>query len=151
MGCRAANIDLSKEERAGLGWHVRALSTPQQLTLRARIILLASDGFEIEETAERLGVWRKTVSCWRKRWHSSAGALGLAADRLRAALRGTGAHPVEQVCAIIALACEPPATHDLPLSHCSVDDLACQAGRFLKTSRFQAPFAAPLADAQAGP
>ena len=91
MGCRAANIDLSEEERAGLGRLVRALSTPQQLALRARIILLASDGVGIEETAERLGVWRKTVSCWRKRWHSSAGAPGPAADRLRAALRGTGA------------------------------------------------------------
>jgi len=151
MGCRAANIDLSEEERAGLGRLVRALSTPQQLALRARIILLASDGVGIEETAECLGVWRKTVSCWRKRWHSSAGAPGPAADRLRAALRGPARITVEQVCAIIALACEPPATHDLPLSHWSVDDLARQAGRFLKTSRFQAPFAAPLADAQAGP
>ena len=115
MGCRAANIDLSEEERAGLGRLVRALSTPQQLALRARIILLASDGVGIEETAECLGVWRKTVSCWRKRWHSSAGAPGPAADRLRAALRGPARITVEQVCAIIALACEPPATHDLPL------------------------------------
>ena len=156
MGCRAANIDLSEEERAGLGRLVRALSTPQQLALRARIILLASDGVGIEETAERLGVWRKTVSCWRKRWHSSAGA-----PRCGGPARIT----VEQVCAIIALACEPPATHDLPLSHWSADDLAReavkrdlvdrisprQAGRFLKRSRSQAPFAAPLADAQAGP
>ena len=91
MGCRAANIDLIEEERAGLGRLVRTLSTLQQLALWARVILLASDGVGIEETAERLGVWHKTVSCWRKRWNSSVGAPGLAADRLRAALRGTGA------------------------------------------------------------
>ena len=54
MGCRAANIDLIEEELAGLGRLIRTLSTPQQLALRARIILLASDGVGFEETAERL-------------------------------------------------------------------------------------------------
>ena len=93
-------------------------------------------------------------------------AQALAFERGRAGAGGGPARiTVEQVCAIIALACEPSATHDLPLSHWSADDLAReavkrdlvdrisprQAGRFLKRSRSQAPFAAPLADAQAGP
>ncbi len=166
MGRRAAKIDLTEEEHVGLERLVRALSTPQQLALRARIILLASDGLGIEETAERLGVWRKTVSVWRARWLSGAGVRGAVADRLRDAPRCGGPDRItaEEVCAIIALACKPPKDCGLPLSHWSASDLAREAvkrglvdrisprhaGRFLKRSRSQAPFDAPLADAQIG-
>ena len=70
MGRRAAKIILSAQERSGLNGLIRTHSTPQQLALRARIILLAADGLSVNESAERLGVWRKTVSEWRKRWVS---------------------------------------------------------------------------------
>ena len=67
----ADTIDLSAAERRDLERLKRATSTPQSLACRARMILLAGDGVNVVETAERLGVWRKTVSRWRARWRSA--------------------------------------------------------------------------------
>ena len=67
MGRHAAPIVLSCEERTELGRLIRASSTPQQVALRARMIVLADEGLTIVETAARLEVWRKTVSQWRLR------------------------------------------------------------------------------------
>ena len=166
MGRRAARIELSEEERDGLERLIRASLTPQQPAMRARIVLLLGEGLGIEGTADRLGIWRKTVSAWRARWLSGAGVRGTVADRLRDAPRCGGPDRIaaEEVCAIIALACKPPKDCGLPLSHWSASDLAREAvkrglvdrlsprhaGRFLKRSRPQAPFDAPLADAQIG-
>ena len=61
MGRRAARIELSEEERDGLERLIRASLTPQQLAMRARIVLLLGEGLGIEGTADRLGIWRKTV------------------------------------------------------------------------------------------
>ena len=148
MGRRAATIELSEEERDGLERLIRASLTPQQLAMRARIILLLGEGLGIEGTSDRLGIWRKTVSAWRARWLSGAGVRGTVADRLRDAPRCGGPDRIaaEEVCAIIALACKPPKDCGLPLSHWSASDLAREAvkrglvdrlsprhaGRFLK-------------------
>ena len=61
----ADTIDLSAAEHRYLERLKRAASTPQSLACRVRMILLAGDGVNVVETAERLGVWRKTVSRWR--------------------------------------------------------------------------------------
>ncbi len=161
MGRRAARIELSEEERAGLERLVRTRLTTQQLALRARMILLSNDGLGVVETAQCLNVWRKTVSCWRQRWLSGAGIS--IADRLSDAPRCGGPARItpEQVCSIIALACEPPASLGLPLSHWSPSDLAREAvnrglidrisprqvGRFLKRSRPQASLDTALVNA----
>ena len=69
----------------------------------------------------------------------------------------------EQVCAIIALACEPPSASGRPITHWSQSELAREAvrrgvaerisqrsvGRMLKRSRPQAALGASLAHAQA--
>ena len=167
MGRKATRVELSEEERDGLERLVRASSTPQQLAMRARIILLLGEGLGIERTADKLGIGRKTAGTWRTRWLSGAGICGTVADRLRDAPRCGGPNRItaEEVCAIIALACKPPKCRGLPLSHWSASDLAREAvkrglvdrisprhaGRFLKRSRSQASFDAPLADAQVGP
>ena len=71
----------------------------------------------------------------------------------------------EQVCAIMALACEKPEESHLPLSQWSQSELARETvrrgivdsishgsvGRLLKRSRPQAPSRARLAHAQTGP
>ncbi len=62
MPRRAAAIILSPEERCELEQLTRSPSTPQALAQRARMILMAGDGARVDETAARLGVWRKTVS-----------------------------------------------------------------------------------------
>ena len=73
----ADTIDLSAAERRDLERLKRATSTPQSLACRARMILLAGDGVNVVETAERLGVWRKTVSRWRARWLAQFWIVGL--------------------------------------------------------------------------
>jgi len=149
MGRRAAVLVLSEEERTELGRLIRGPSTTQKIALRARIIMLAAEGFSIDETAARLGVWRKTVSQWRSRWLSSLG--GAVLGRLRDEPRG-GVTPritPEQICAIVALACETPSESGLPVTHWSQRELADEAmrrgivdqvsqrsvGRFLKKNR----------------
>ena len=149
MGRRAAVIVLSEEERTELGCLIRAPSTVQKIALRARIIMLAAEGFSIDETAARLGVWRKTVSQWRSRWLSGLG--GPVLERLQDEPR-VGVTPritPEQICAIVALACEAPSESGLPVTHWSQQELADEAmrrgivdrvsqrsvGRFLKKNR----------------
>ena len=100
---KATAIQLSAEQEAALSALVRAHSTPQKLAERARIILLAAAGKGMSETAEALGVWRKTVRHWRRRWEAAANSADVA-DRLSEAPR-SGAPATftpEQVCQIMA-------------------------------------------------
>lgn len=165
MAHRTAAITLDGRERNDLEQLIRSHSTPQQLALRARMIVLAADGVGVGETARRLGVWRKGVSRWRARW--LAGGGGSAAERLADAPRSGAPATItaEQTCAIVALACERPEDGGVPISHWSASDLAREAvrrgivtsisprsvGRFLKRIRPQAASRAPLAHAQARP
>jgi hypothetical protein len=75
---KALPIELSPDHERELKALVRARSTPQKLAERARIILLASDGRGVTETAEELGVWRKTAGHWRRRWLAAEAATGVA-------------------------------------------------------------------------
>ncbi len=128
MGRRAAKIILTVKERGDLEGLIRTRSTPQQLALRARIILLAADDLSVGETADRLGVWRKTVSEWRKRWLLSAGE-GALLDRLRDRPRCGAPATItpEQICAIIALACEQPSDSAIPITQWSQQAVADEA------------------------
>ncbi len=164
MGVAATVLDLSAAEKVDLEGLVRAPSTAQSTALRARMILLLAEGMSITATSQHLGVWRKTVSQWRGRWLASAGREGAAPARLSDAPRPGGPCRItaEEVCAIIALACQRPPDRGLPLSHWSASDLAREAlrqglvaqlsprsaGRFLKRCGPQAASPAGLADAQ---
>ena len=129
MGRPAACIELSTEERSDLERLIRKCSTPQQIALRARMIVRCADGYTITQTAEHLGVWRKTVSQWRAR--RLLDCNGSAMERLSDAPRsGVEARITpEQICSIIALACERPSECGLPFSHWSQQALADEAMR----------------------
>jgi transposase len=131
MARRASAIDLSPEERHALEQLRRCASTPQALARRARMILMAGDGAGVEETAERLGVWRKTVSQWRVRWLAGSGSGAPVSERLSDAPRcGAPARiTAEQICQIVALACERPSESGRPVSHWSQQELADEAMR----------------------
>jgi transposase len=90
--------------------------------------LLAADGVSVSETAQRLGIWRKTASTWRKRWREADAAKSVA-ERLGDAPRcgAPGKFTPEQVCAILALACEDPKDSALPISQWSQSEVARQA------------------------
>jgi putative transposase len=124
----AARAELTTEQRQELTTLTRAHSTPQKLAERARIVLLAADGVSVTETARQLDIWRKTASTWRKRWREADAAQSVA-ERLSDVPRlgAPGKFTPEQVCAIIALACEDPKDSDLPISHWSQSEVARQA------------------------
>jgi len=61
-------VIVSPEQRVALEELVRAHATPQQLALRARIILHAAANIGVRESARELDVWPKTVRRWRRRW-----------------------------------------------------------------------------------
>ena len=147
---KASPIQLTHEHESELNALVRAHSTPQKLAERARIILLAARGLGVGETAGQLGIWRQTVSTWRRRWRNADAPTGVTerlGDDPRSGAPAT--FTPEVICRIVALACEDPETLDLPLSHWSQSELARQAvrrgivesishgsvGRFLKKRR----------------
>ena len=73
---KASPIELSSEHERDLNSLVRAHSTPQKLAERARIVLLAASGLGIDETARRLGIWRKTAGHWPVAGRGTIGRRG---------------------------------------------------------------------------
>jgi putative transposase len=142
--------------------------------------LAAAAGKPNLEIAAELGVDRDTVSKWRRRWLEAGDALQAveedseAAKPLREWVRQilsdayrSGAPPkftAEQICQIIAVACEDPHESGRPISHWTPRELAEEVvkrkivdeisprtvGRFLKSGRPEAAFDAVLAESPAG-
>jgi len=103
-------VIVSPEQREQLEQLIRTHSTPQQLALRARMIVHAAGGVGVRESARELGVWPKTVRYWRKRWRQADDKHSVC-ERLADAPR-SGAPPTytaEQVCAVVAMTCEKPS------------------------------------------
>ena len=164
---RPPKVVLSERERAELERLVRAFTTGQQLALRARIVLAAGDGLNNLQIARELGVDDETPSHWRGRWLEFRDVpldeLSVVARLADAPREGAPAKfTPEQVCQIVALACERPAGSNRPISQWSHRELADEivrrgivesisprhAGRLLKRSRPQAASDPILADAR---
>jgi transposase len=143
MAGRSITIDLSPRQREVLEALVRARLTTQQLAERCRIVLASSQGVPNLHQAETLAVDRQRVRRWRHRWAAAQEDLaaaeqsGASDKELEAMIVAvladdprSGAPPKfspEQVAAIIALACEPPADSGLPISHWTPPELAREA------------------------
>jgi transposase len=144
----------------------------QRLVRRARIILEAASGANNDQIAKLLGIDRSTVRTWRMRWLEALPRLkaaenvgdddddddervlaGLVEDVLADEPRSgkpTTFTP-EQICRIVALACEDPRDCGRPVTHWSTTELADEVvkqgivrsisarsvGRFLGRSRSQ--------------
>jgi transposase len=118
------------DQREALEQLMRTHSTPQQLALRARMIVHATDGIGVRESARELGVWPKTVRYWRKRWRQADDKCSVC-ERLADAPR-SGAPPTytpEQICAVVAMTCEKPADSERPISQWSQREIADEAIR----------------------
>lgn len=61
-------IELTPEEQRVLEARVRAYTLPHRDVIRAKAILLAAEGWENKEIAERLDLSRPKVCKWRKRF-----------------------------------------------------------------------------------
>lgn len=116
-------ICLSEADRSVLEQRARSYTAPHGEVVRARIVLLAAEGKANVVIADELGVHVDVVSRWRRRF-SEEGLAGLG-DRRRSGRPRQ--FPVEVVTQVKAMACEPPATRNLPLSRWSSTELATQA------------------------
>jgi transposase len=163
-GPKPPQIVLSSDQRVGLENVVRAHTSGQALVRRARVVLLAAMGYSNMDIARQVPMDEEAVGLWRRRW-AAWSAVPLeelsVADRLADAAR-PGAAPrltAEQVCQIIALACEQPSDSGRPISQWSHRELADEivrrgitdrisprhASRLLKSGRLAAPRSAVLA------
>ena len=131
-GPKPPAVALTTEERRGLEALAVAHRTPQQVALRARIVLAAADGANNAAIARRLGSDADTARLWRMRWlgleAASPGARSVA-ERLADAPRPGGPCRItaEQVCRLTALACDAPAASARPISPWSGRELANEA------------------------
>ena len=119
-------------ERKELKTLVRRHSTPQQLALRGRIILAADAGKNNSQIAREEAVSVDTVRFWRTCWLAlqpiELADLGVE-DRLRDAARPgrSGRISVEQICQLIAMACEAPC--ERPISQWTGREIADEVMR----------------------
>jgi transposase len=158
-----APINLSPEQNELLQSIIRSREAPHSLVQRAQIVLAVGEGRTNKAIAEELGLCEETVGLWRKRWLQGCAGLEnlehkpkrlrgavceLLADRPRSGCPGT--FTAEQICRVLALACEKPPEH---LSHWTHQELVREAtrrgiveriseasmGRFLKSGRSETP------------
>jgi putative transposase len=128
-GPKPPTIELTDAERRALDKLVRRHSTPQQIALRAQIVLAAAEGQNNAQIARRLGISIDMVRLWRGRWlilrPASLEDLP-AADRLSDAPRPGKPRRIteEQVCRIVELACEAPERSGRPISQWTGREIA---------------------------
>ena len=122
-------VELTAADQQGWDALVRRHTAPQQVATRARIVLLAAEGLNNCQIARHLELDVDTVRLWRQRWLAFQG-VALAdlsiEERLTDAPRpGRPADiTAEQVCQIVALACEAPSISGRPISQWSQREIA---------------------------
>ncbi len=164
-GCKSKSLFLSPLQRRILEEKIACRQCAQGLVDRARIVLLADEGWGVLPTARHLHRDVKTVRLWRRRWAEASAVWerdgqdwdeNVRREKIEQTLRDiprSGApctFQPEHVCQIIAVACKAPRELGLPISHWSAADLqrqvlkqgivpaisARQVGRFLKRPTF---------------
>jgi transposase len=88
-------VVFDSEERRFLEKCAQARRAPARSVLRAKIVLLAADGLENQEIAERLGTSRQTVGMWRQRYIDK-GRAGIEKDAPRGGRPNDARLAVEQ-------------------------------------------------------
>jgi transposase len=122
-------VEVSPEVRHELEALLRRRSLPQQLALRARIVLAAADGQNNSQIARSLNLETDTVRLWRNRWLSFAfiPLSDLSLDERLSDVPRSG-RPIqitaEQRCQIVALACEAPKEAGRPISQWTGREIA---------------------------
>lgn len=121
-------MQLSEVERQELQQLVKRHSTPQQIVLRAKIILLASQEQNHRQIARVLEISRDMARHWRNRWLALAERAMPVAERLQDAERSGAAakFDMEQVIQLFALACDNPEDYDRPISDWTAQELAAE-------------------------
>jgi transposase len=136
---KAAKIMLTEEQHTILQRIIRSTTAPQRLVQRARLIVLAFGGMFNGAIGNAIGLRRKQVGLWRRRWKQSFDALVAIECResqaaLRRALEGvlsdaprsgsSGKFTAEQVTQVLAVACEPADQSGRPIDEWTGRELA---------------------------
>jgi len=174
-GRKPVDINLTKRQKEELEAVVRGTKTPHMQVIRANIILQANGDGRNAHIAEDVGCHIDTVRTWRKRWAESESSLAdaeqeMEAKEYRQMVRNVltdnprsgspGKFSAEQLCQIIAVACQPPEEVDCPVTHWTPRELANEVvkqkivesisvrhiGRFLKGVGLKAASNPVLAD-----
>ncbi|QDL12865.1 helix-turn-helix domain-containing protein, partial (plasmid) [Brasilonema sennae CENA114] len=109
-GLAPKQLNLSDGDRSELQELVNRHNTGQQIVLRAKIILLASEGKNNGEIARTLNISLDMARLWRNRWFKTSDKKLPTFERLRDSER-IGApvkFSMEQVIKLFALACSKP-------------------------------------------
>jgi transposase len=138
MPGKAAKITITERQRDILQTFSRSVTAPSRLRQRASIILMGFDGLLNEDIAERVGLTRRQVGRWRRRWANAWDQLiDIECCESRADLRraieavlsdeprpgAPGTFTPEQVTQILAVACEPPEKSGRPITHWTLAEL----------------------------
>lgn len=119
-------LHLTEPDRSQLQQVVKRHNTPQQIALRANIILLADKGLNHRDIGRALNISRDMARLWRNRWLELSQTDVPVAERLTDAPRsgGPATFSLEQIVQLFAMACEPPETYGRPISHWTSRELA---------------------------
>jgi len=127
-------INLSPEQGEVLHKIVRSREVTYGLSQRAQIVLSGAKGDNNKTIAKRMDLCEETVGLWRKRWIEGSAKLeelehnlkklgaaieGILSDKARPG--SPGKFTAEQLCGVIAVACETPPEY---ITHWSRADLA---------------------------
>ena len=138
-GQRPVDINLTKRQKEELKIIVRGTNTPYMQVIRAGIILQANDGGRNAHIAKDVGCNINTVRTWRRRWVKAEEVLAEAEQEIevkeyRQLVRNIltdnsrsgspGKFSAEQLCQIIAVACQLPEEVDCPVTHWTPRELA---------------------------
>lgn len=128
-GPKPPAVNLTEEESQDLTKLVRRHSTRQQIALRARIVLAAAEGKNNAEIAREEGIGVGAARRWRDRWLDlqPIPLSELSAEECLEDLPRPGAPAritADQVCQIIAMACEDPEDSGRPISHWTGREIA---------------------------
>lgn len=166
MSGKAAKIIFSEKQYAILQQIERSTTAPKRLVQRVSVILMAFAGSLNRDIATKVGLARKQVGLWRRRWQQSFETLvAIECRESQAALRraiedvlsdapragSPGTFTAEQVTQILAVACEPPEQSRRPIDHWTHRELTdevilrgivpsisvAQVGRYLAQAKLQ--------------
>lgn len=119
-------LKLDEDEREQLQQLVNRYNTPQQMALRASIILLADQGRNHPEIAHALQISRDMARLWRERWLELSKKDVAVVERLQDAERAgaPATFSLEQILQLFAIACEQPEQYGRPISEWTARELA---------------------------
>src|SRR3954469_9516340 len=165
MSGRAAKVRVSEKQLAVLEELSRSRTLAKGIVQRALILVLGFQGLRNEQIAPEVGLIRRQVGLWRRRWRDAWDSLCAwectEPHRLREAVLevlsdaprpgSPGRITAEQVAQILAVACEPPKLSGHPRTRWAHGELrdgvvergivasisVAQVGRYLKQAAVQ--------------